>query len=283
MYTIGVNSRVSRVACAAVVVGIVCAGPVQADDAEPRGISTQLAADFRYSVNSLEADGEDLLFSPLHAGDPLQKREFYLGALGVGLALGEGLALDRPAHDHTEHMSHGLASGLETSGQIALWGATSALYAYGLYKDDSRAREVMLTTLESAGLSALVSSGLKRVVGRERPRQSNSPLEFFQGGHSFPSSATTPAFALAAGISEYGDYRWQFAVPAYTAAAAVGLGRMGRGAHWLSDVLGSALLGVGTTELMLHLHGEHAKDPSRYRVFPVAAGGSLGVGVAFEW
>ena len=277
------KSGVARIAGVAVALVVVGAGPVKAQEDEPRGIGAQLAADFRYSANNLEADGEDFVFSPLYAGDLLQKREFYLGALGVGLALGAGFALDRPVHDHAKNMGYNLAKGLQSGGEIALFGATGALYAYGLYTDDSRAREYMITTLESAALSALVTSGMKRVFGRERPNHTNDPFNFFQGGNSFPSGDTTPAFALAAGISEYGENRWYYAVPAYGAATAVGLGRMGKDAHWLSDVVGSALLGVGTTELMLYLHRQHGKDPARYRVFPVASGDAVGIGVAFEW
>ncbi|MGH2899529.1 MAG: hypothetical protein ACRDMZ_12700, partial [Solirubrobacteraceae bacterium] len=124
-------------------------------DAEARDVSTQLADDFRYSVNNGEADAEDFVLSPLHLGELLQKREFYLGALGVGLALGAGFALDRPVRDHVKNMGHNLARGFQSSGEIALWGATAALYGYGLYKDDSRAREYVLTTLESTALAGL--------------------------------------------------------------------------------------------------------------------------------
>ena len=63
-------------------------------------------------------------------------------------------------------------------------------------------------------------------------------------------------------------------------AAAVGLGRMGQDAHWLSDIVGSALLGVGTTELFLHMHALHGANPSRYRIFPVPVRGGVGLGVS---
>jgi hypothetical protein len=65
-------------------------------------------------------------------------------------------------------------------------------------------------------------------------------------------------------------------------------------AHWFSDVVGAALLGVGTTELFLWLHKEHELDPNSFKIFPVApqpAAGPhamqsyapVGVGVAFSW
>ena len=90
-------------------------------------------------------------------------------------------------------------------------------------------------------------------------------------------------FALATGISEYAEYRWWVAIPAYGAAAAVGTARMIGNAHWLSDVIGSALLGVGVSKLMFHLHDEHAQNGTRYRVYPLVSGDTVGARITFEW
>jgi membrane-associated phospholipid phosphatase len=133
--------------------------------------------------------------------------------------------------------------------------------------------------LLTTATSSLLTGAAKLAFGRDRPDQNQGHWKWFAGGSSFVSSATTPAFALAADISEYADNRWYVAVPAYTAAAAVGLGRMGKDAHWMSDIVGSALIGVGTTELFLHMHAMHAANPSRYRVFPVPVRGGFGLGM----
>lgn len=98
-------------------------------------------------------------------------------------------------------------------------------------------------------------------------------------------------FALAAGVSEYYDNRWYVAVPVYSLALLDGFGRMGNDAHWFSDVVGAALLGVGTTELFLWLHKRHETEPSRWRVFSMSSPSgptastqpSVGVGVAYNW
>ena len=39
-------------------------------------------------------------------------------------------------------------------------------------------------------------------------------------------------------------------------------------AHWFSDVVGAALLGVGTTELFLYLHRQNEEHPWQFRIFP---------------
>ena len=101
-------------------------------------------------------------------------------------------------------------------------------------------------------------------------------------------------FGLAAGVSEYYHNAWYVAAPVYSLALFDGFGRMGHNAHWFSDVVGAALLGVGTTELFLWLHKEHELDPNSFRIFPVApspvAGPHamqgytpVGVGIAFNW
>lgn len=246
-------------------------------------IPSQLASDFRWAVNSIEADGEDLVTAPCHTGELLQKPEFYWVTLASAAALGGAFALDTPVQVHTKHISHNAASAFESGGQIALWSATAAIYGWGVYNDDARSRRYVMTTLASTAISGLLATGTKAAFGRLRPEQNQGAFQFWQGGHSFVSDATTPMFALAAGVSEWGDNRWYIAVPAYGAAAAVGLGRMGKNAHWLSDIVGSALLGVGTTELLLYLHNQHDANPSRYRVFPLVSPNGVGIGVSGEF
>jgi membrane-associated phospholipid phosphatase len=102
----------------------------------------------------------------------------------------------------------------------------------------------------------------------------------------------TPMFALAAGVSEYFDNRSHAAAPIYSLALLDGFGRMGNNAHWFSDVVGAALLGVGSTELLLGLHKRHERQPNRWRIFaartpPWPKGNqspmSLGNGLAYSW
>ena len=249
----------------------------------PRRIGGELASDFRWSVNNLEADGEDILKAPCHTGELLTNPTFYWATLAAGAALGGAFALDQPARSHFSRISSADSDRLERYSNAALWGSTGLLYAYGLAVDEPRAREFALTGLVTTSVSSLVTGALKLGFGRLRPDQNKGHWRWFQGGRSFVSGAATPAFALAADLSEYADNRWYVALPAYSAAAAVGLGRMGHDAHWLSDIVGSALVGVGTSELFLYMHALHAADPSRYRVFPmpVKKGAGLGVTVVF--
>jgi len=64
---------------------------------------------------------------------------------------------------------------------------------------------------------------------------------------------------------------------------AMGFGRMGHDAHWLSDIAGAAIVGVGTTELLLYMHQQHAENPGRFRIFPVASPHATGIGISLNF
>jgi len=180
--------------------------------------------------------------------------------------------------------------------QNVSYGGVSAsvalLYGYGLWYDDARARHYALSAGEGAGIATLLAIALKAAFGRLRPRQNGHDVdEFFHGGASFVSGDVAPMFALATGVSEYFHNHWYIAAPVYSLALLDGFGRMGHEAHWFSDVVGAALLGVATTELFIWLHHRHEGEPSRWRIFsmseaPLASTqGALpvGVGIRYDW
>jgi membrane-associated phospholipid phosphatase len=260
---------------------------------------SEIKSDFRYTVNNAEADVEDVVTAPLHVGKLgglVTQPAFYYTVIGAGAGLGGAFALDQTARAHLRHMGSGTADGFETGGNFFVYGGTGLLYLWGLQTADSNLREHEITGLESSGIASLITLGFKNAFGRLRPHQGHGHFAFFDGGDSFVSSAATPVFALAAAASEAYDNKWYVAIPAYLGATAVGVGRMGKDDHWLSDIVGSALIGVGTTELLLYMHHSHAMDTSRFRIFPVAApnGGPgtrqtasnvapQGLGVSYEW
>jgi membrane-associated phospholipid phosphatase len=262
-------------------------------------LGSEVSGDFKFVVNSVQLDAEDIVTSPLYItsdNSVLRSPKFYLGFAAVGAAFGASYSLDQTFRSHLRDMGSGTADTLENVSYGSVGAATGLLYLYGLYTDDVRARHIVLTAGEGAGVASLLDLGIKAAFGRLRPRQDHhSHTQFFDGGASFVSGDVTPMFALAAGVSEYFDNRWYVAVPVYSLALADGFGRMGHDAHWFSDVVGAAILGWGTTELLLYLHRQHEMEPSRWRLFatggPSVPQGSLadadsagvGVGFAYSW
>jgi undecaprenyl-diphosphatase len=101
-------------------------------------------------------------------------------------------------------------------------------------------------TLDSMAIAAVTTEAMKNIFQRPRPTQSSDPDVWRQGGgnKSFPSgeTATMAAFVTPI-IMEYREEHpvvWALSVlPIY-----MGEARMGSQAHWLSDVLAGAAVGV---------------------------------------
>ncbi len=104
--------------------------------------------------------------------------------------------------------------------------------------------------------------------------------------HSFPSGHTSTAFTFAQFMHrEYGDRNPWYSVGAYSGAAAVGIMRMAKNAHWLSDVLMGAGIGILSTELVYLTHqykwdNEHLK---RLDIFPFQRGDQKGLSMVYTF
>ena len=300
MEATGLESSISRRASAGLVLVLqmllllACAGAAFAQTASLR---TQLTSDFKYVANNTAGDVIDVVTAPLHlkqVPELLSSPKFYLVLGGAAALWGGSFALDQTMRSHLRSMSSGDADALQDISYGSVAAATGLLYGYGLYKDDDRARQYAITGGMGAGVATLLNIGIKAAFGRLRPSQSSSHTAFFSGGQSFVSGDVTPLFGLACGVSEYYHNTWYVAFPVYSLALLDGLGRMGNDAHWFSDVIGAALLGVGTTELLIWLHKQHELNPDRFRIFPVNSSQSgpgshaqsytpIGGGIAFSW
>jgi len=124
-------------------------------------------------------------------------------------------------------------------------GAGAALYAFGRFKGNTRARETGMLSFEALADGLIVYSVIKAASQRPRPLVGDRRGRFFDGGNSFPSAHTFHAWALATVVAnQYGDSpAVRFA--AYGLAAAVGLARVAARKHFPSDVLIGGALGYG--------------------------------------
>lgn len=95
-------------------------------------------------------------------------------------------------------------------------------------------------------LNEMIISGLKYGVNEERPNG---------GEHSFPSGHTSKAFMFAHFMhKEYGYKSIWYSVGAYSCATTVGILRVVHNAHWISDVVAGAGIGMLSTELVYLTH-----------------------------
>jgi membrane-associated phospholipid phosphatase len=255
-------------------------GQPSASAGEP--LSTLLAEDGRYLFRSFYSDGVDILKLPRRVQE-VRLTDVMIATVVLGTIPATIYGVDDPLRRKAKNIPDSTAGNLTLIGQGTTLGSVGLIYGWGLYSSNDEARHAVLTGAEGIGLSSLFTVGLKAAFGRQRPKTGEGPRAFFQGGQSFVSGDTTPTFAAAATISEAFDYHWWAAIPAYSLAVLTGVGRMGKDAHWASDILGSALVGAGTTELLFYLH-RHRGKPTSLMILPMLPGqGVPGVSVSFTW
>lgn len=242
-----------------------------------------VADDGTYLVRSLYRDGVDLIKLPLRITE-VTLTDVLVTTVVLGTIPATIYGLDGPIRRNVKNIPDSTAGTLTTVGQGTTLGSLGLIYGWGLYAHNDEARHAVLTGAEGIGLSSLFTLGMKYAFGRKRPNAGDGPRAFFQGGQSFVSGDTTPTFAAAATISEAFDYHWWAAVPAYSLAVMTGVGRMGKDAHWASDILGSALVGAGTTELLFYFHRQREK-PTSLIILPMMVPGerATGLSVGFNW
>jgi undecaprenyl-diphosphatase len=100
----------------------------------------------------------------------------------------------------------------------------------------------MLVMFLAMCITALVAVGLKRLIGRQRPEGEWGLVYRSTDPHSFPSGHAARLTMLAVFSLGFGP-AWLCAL-LFLWAPAVALARVAMGVHYLSDMVGGALLGV---------------------------------------
>lgn len=184
----------------------------------------------------------------------------------------EGTSFERAVADIFEPMGE--------EGSLAVLGA---FYLAGSRGHHPRAKQVAFDgTIASLIAGGVISPVLKGALGRSRPHDSESSTDFhpFSGSSSFPSGHTTQAFAVASVIAT--EYRspWVKAT-AYTTASLVGYARALHDRHYVSDVVGGALLGTLVGRTVVH-YNRRLRDGA-VEVSPILGKREAGVAIAMHF
>ena len=153
---------------------------------------------------------------------------------------------------------------------VATWGYANLI-------DDRNGRAEAWAMLEAAGLGSVSAYALKYAVGRERPDQTSDPNQWRKGGgNSFPSVHSSAAFAVGTVLAESGsdDYRWMRRVLGYGLGAATGYERLKHNAHWLSDTVAGAALGIASAHFAMNRR-DRTDEETGLRVVPLERGAML--------
>ena len=136
---------------------------------------------------------------------------------------------------------------LDPATDLLAIGIPVSMLAVAYTKDDAALKKegfnAALTTFASYGLGFV----LKKSVDRTRPFIEYPHIKNYKEykGGSFPSGTTYLAFSTATSVS-LSYPKWYVIVPSAVYASAVGYSRLHLGAHYPSDVISGAGLGVAT-------------------------------------
>lgn len=140
---------------------------------------------------------------------------------------------------------------------------TLGLFIIGLHSHNEKFHRMSYALTEGMLLNTIITETVKVTSERERPNGSNDL--------SFPSGHSSSAFMFATVLQRY--YGWKVGVPAYLGASFIGVSRLEKNVHFLSDVVAGAAFGylVGRTV------SRDAHRPPRVMVVPQVSRNSGGI------
>lgn len=217
---------------------------------DPRGAAADDSAESPRRFKRLGGDVKAYVTAPLHA-KPRQWARFGITLAAIRVAYERdddvrdhfvGAPAPDPSHD-THDLRDAVPAALALGGT---WLATAVL-------DHDDGRREAGDMVEAAAFSTVAAYALKEIAGRERPYVAGDSGNWRSGGDSFPSVHVTAAFAIGTVLAESGNDRHRVIrrVLGYGIAAGTAVQRMRHDAHWLSDTVAGAGLGLATARFVM--------------------------------
>ena len=198
---------------------------------------------------------------------------------GALLAIGASHHYDSQVRTHfTKNLAPGQTiNSNDVQDYLPTLGVFLVTWGYAGLVGDPNGRNEAWAMVEATGLSVVTAYALKYTVRREGPDQTSDPNEWFKsGGNSFPSSHATAAFAVGTVLAESGndEYRWLRRVLGYGLGVGTSYLRLKHNAHWLSDTVAGAALGISSAHFTMN-HTYRSNSNGGFAVVPVEGGAML--------
>ena len=181
-----------------------------------------------------------------------------IGIVVAALLITAAFYLDDAVRDFmTDHQTPGMRNFMRNVSRVGDWwehfAVGLALAGIAWLRGNKKWTRVFLAMLMALAIARLVGRAIKISTGRARPSVKaeqvwNGP-RWSSKYHAFPSGhvvASTAFFAVLAFAN------WRIGVPCFAIPILIGYSRLYGGAHYLSDVVCAAVLGILTTVLMTH-------------------------------
>ena len=171
--------------------------------------------------------------------------------LGVGLTGVTAYSLTYVDKNNSQNFQNALGSSsfLNAINEVGdpVYASSFALAVFGtsLLTDNTKFQNAAFTSFQTVLYNHITVGALKFTFSRARPFDNEGvrDFDFFESTHtSFPSGHTSTAFALVTPWVMY--YKHPATYTLYAIPAAVGIGRVSQGKHWLSDVTTAAIIGT---------------------------------------
>lgn len=224
----------------------------------------------------VKADWHQVIAQPTR-WDFSEPSRFWIGTASLlGIAMAADGPLDHAVARNSRPSWDGIARKAEFLGGMGSVGIAGGAYLGGILADNAELRATGI----DAGISMAIAQvalvlPTKYAIGRSRPSADQGSTHFkpFHGGTSFPSGHATQAFVLASVISSHAKTPW-VSVLSYSSASIVGLSRMEQRHHFLSDVVGGAIIGtlIGNTVTRYNQSFRKASGPSSPVSFSLVMG-----------
>lgn len=200
-----------------------------------------------------------------------------LKPFAIGLAAaGAGRLFDDAVKNHFQGRAEEFGEAGQSFGGVTVMAPLAlTAFAAGRFTTDTRFRAATYDVGQAFVVTAAYTEILKRAASRTRPDLSNSK--------SFPSGHTSNAFALATVVNSH--YGKKAGLAAYALAGLVGVSRIERDKHYLSDVVAGAALGVVVGRSVTRKDGEGIAGEKHFSLGPSFApsGGGVGIGVSVDF
>jgi membrane-associated phospholipid phosphatase len=144
---------------------------------------------------------------------------------------------------------------ITTSGDILQLAIPAVAFGSTLIWNDDNTKPTW-QFIKAYGSGFILQQALKHIVLEKRPDGADY--------YSFPSGHTTSAFSGAAFIQQ--RYGWKYGIPSYILASYVGYTRVQAQKHYPWDVLGGAVIGIGTSYLFTKPYSKKKVDVSLNRL-----------------